>query len=60
MPKKPVKWGIKLAFTVYPGAETGVDTVTHVLGYSVVMKLMQNYLNEDRRQLFHAGVTWPC
>ena len=60
MPKKPVKWGMKiwclceatsgycLAFTVYTGAETGVDAVTHDLGYRVVMKLMENYLNENR------------
>ena len=60
MPKKPVKWGIKLwclceatsvyclAFTVYTGAETGVDAVTHDLGYRVVMKLMENYLNQNR------------
>ena len=52
--QKLVKWGIKLwclceatsgyclAFTVYTGAETGVDAVTHDLGYRVVMKLMQN------------------
>ena len=60
MPKKPVKWGMKLwclceatsgyclAFTVYTGAETGVDAVTHDLGYRVVMKLMENCLNENR------------
>ena len=27
---------------MYTGAETGVDAVTHDLGYRVVMKLMQN------------------
>ena len=60
MPKKPVKWGIKLwclceatsgyclAFTVYTGAETGVDAVTHDLGYRIVMKLMENYLHQNR------------
>ena len=60
MPKKPVKWGIKLwclceatsgyclAFTVYTGAETGVEAVTHDLGYRVVMKLMESYLHENR------------
>ena len=60
MPKKPVKWGIKLwclceatsgyclAFTVYTGVEAGVDAVTHDLGYRVVMKLKENYLHQNR------------
>ena len=54
MPKKPVKWGIKLwclcdantgyclAFSVYTGAEE--QTFNLDLGYRVVMRLMRRYL----------------
>ena len=60
MPKKPVKWGIKLwclcdaatgyclAFTVYTGAEINDVAPTHDLGYRVVMQLMGNYLHQQR------------
>ena len=55
LPKKPIKWGIKLwclcdsrtgycvAFIVYTGA-AGNGDVTLDLGYKVVMKLMTKYL----------------
>ena len=56
MPKKPVKWGIKLwclcdattgyclALSVYKGKDNNDEAKQLGLGYTVVMKLMENYL----------------
>lgn len=56
MPKKPVKWGIKLwclcdgqtgyclNFSVYCGGQGNDPVATMGLGYTVIMSLMQNYL----------------
>ena len=59
MPKKPVKWGLKLwclcdsatgycvGFSVYTGASTE-ETYGLDLGYRVVLSLMRNYLHCNR------------
>ena len=56
---KPTKWGIKLwvladssngytiDFDIYIGRDAGRDVSAHGLGYDVVMKLMQPYLNQQ-------------
>ena len=56
MPKKPVKWGLKLwllcdagtgycvAFSVYTGKDEHDEQLNLDLGYKVVMRLMRNYL----------------
>ncbi|XP_064648759.1 piggyBac transposable element-derived protein 4-like [Lineus longissimus] len=64
MPKKPVKWGIKiwclcdsnagyiLAFEVYTGAAAAGDdnpNRAHGLGHNVVMTLMRDYLMKNQR-----------
>ena len=58
MPKKPVKWGLKLwclcdsdtgycvAFNVYIGSNRDNQQANLDLGYRVVMGLMPNYLNK--------------
>lgn len=55
---KPTKWGMKLwvladssngytiDYDIYIGKDAGRDVSAHGLGYDVVMKLMQPYLNQ--------------